>query len=79
MQYPYIRSPYQYWGYNSRDVQNNMEIRKPVFKDFFNIGDKAPDFTLSAVVNLQPTRISLSDYVGKWVVLFFYGSNFTYV
>jgi peroxiredoxin (alkyl hydroperoxide reductase subunit C) len=45
------------------------------------IGKKVPDFTLEAY---QPgkdefTKISLSDYKGKWVVLFFYPRDFTFV
>ncbi len=47
--------------------------------DFFNLGDKAPDFTLTGIVDNEPQQVSLSDYLGKWVLLFFYGSNFTFV
>ncbi|MTI69623.1 MAG: redoxin domain-containing protein [Firmicutes bacterium] len=49
------------------------------YYDYFNLGDKAPDFTLQGIVSNQPTNVSLSDYLGSWVVLFFYGSNFTFV
>lgn len=47
--------------------------------DFFEIGDRAPEFTLTGIVNNQPKEISLLDYIGKWVVLFFYSSDFTFV
>ncbi|MBS4534847.1 redoxin domain-containing protein [Clostridium sp. D2Q-14] len=47
--------------------------------DYFDIGDKAPDFTLEGIVNCEPKKVSLSDYLGSWVVLFFYGSDFTFV
>ena len=40
---------------------------------------QAPDFTLDAVVHGEITKISLSDYDGKWVVLFFYPLDFTFV
>lgn len=41
---------------------------------------KAPDFTAKAVVGDGDfTDISLSDYRGKWVVLFFYPLDFTFV
>ena len=43
------------------------------------IGFPAPDFTLDAVVNQEFKKISLSDYHGKWVVLFFYPGDFTFV
>lgn len=45
------------------------------------IGQKAPDFKLNAVVNGKGTfkEVKLSDYKGKWVVLFFYPLDFTFV
>jgi alkyl hydroperoxide reductase subunit AhpC len=39
----------------------------------------APDFTADAVVNGQFKQIKLSDYRGKYVVLFFYPLDFTFV
>ena len=45
----------------------------------FEVGSPAPPFTLDAVVNLEFKKISLSDYQGKWVVLFFYPGDFTFV
>ena len=43
------------------------------------IGQAAPDFKATAVVNGQFKEISLSDYKGKYVVLFFYPLDFTFV
>ncbi len=43
------------------------------------IGSQAPVFTLDAVVNKEFTKVSLNDYMGKWVILFFYPGDFTYV
>jgi alkyl hydroperoxide reductase subunit AhpC len=44
------------------------------------VGQKAPDFKLDAVVGKgEFTTISLSDMRGKWVVLFFYPLDFTFV
>jgi peroxiredoxin 2/4 len=44
------------------------------------IGKKAPDFKLPAVVGDGDFKdISLADYKGKWVVLFFYPLDFTFV
>lgn len=40
---------------------------------------KAPDFKATAVVNGQFKEVSLSDYKGKNVVLFFYPLDFTFV
>src|SRR5688572_9973879 len=45
------------------------------------IGEKAPDF--SSVVAYQKrkgfTKVSLGDYSGKWVILFFYPRDFTFI
>jgi alkyl hydroperoxide reductase subunit AhpC len=40
---------------------------------------EAPDFTATAVVNEDFRQIKLSDYRGKYVVLFFYPLDFTFV
>ncbi|KII90432.1 hypothetical protein PLICRDRAFT_532294 [Plicaturopsis crispa FD-325 SS-3] len=39
----------------------------------------APGFTAEAVVDGQFKNISLSDYLGKWVILLFYPLDFTFV
>ena len=44
------------------------------------IGQKAPEFTnVEAYTAGEFTTVSLSDYVGKYVVLFFYPRDFTFV
>lgn len=44
------------------------------------VGQKAPDFTLDAVVGKGDfKKITLSEFRGKWVVLFFYPLDFTFV
>jgi peroxiredoxin (alkyl hydroperoxide reductase subunit C) len=43
------------------------------------VGQKAPEFKLDAVVNGEFRTVSLADYRGKWVVLFFYPLDFTFV
>lgn len=43
------------------------------------INDNAPEFTETAYVNDNEKKISLKDYKGKWVVLFFYPADFTFV
>ncbi len=43
------------------------------------VGKAAPDFTAEAVVGRQFTNVSLADYRGKYVVLFFYPLDFTFV
>jgi peroxiredoxin (alkyl hydroperoxide reductase subunit C) len=43
------------------------------------VGKKAPDFEAPAFHQGAFKRIKLSDYSGKWVVLFFYPGDFTFV
>lgn len=43
------------------------------------IGHKAPEFEAEMYQNEQTKKIKLSDYKGKWVVLFFYPADFTFV
>lgn len=44
------------------------------------VDKKAPDFTADAVINKEFKKVSLSDYAGKkWVILFFYPLDFTFV
>lgn len=43
------------------------------------VGQKAPDFTLEGVLDGTFVEIKLSDYLGNWVVLFFYPLDFTFV
>lgn len=43
------------------------------------VGQAAPDFTATAVYDQEFQTIKLSDYRGKYVVLFFYPLDFTFV
>jgi peroxiredoxin 2/4 len=47
------------------------------------VGERAPDFVLDALVSTSKgkefRKISLEEYRGKWVVLFFYPMDFTFV
>jgi len=51
--------------------------------DQAKVGQPAPDFSLDALVSTQQgkefKKISLDDYRGKWLVLFFYPADFTFV
>lgn len=40
---------------------------------------KAPDFKATALVGEEFKEVALSDYKGKWVCLFFYPLDFTFV
>jgi peroxiredoxin (alkyl hydroperoxide reductase subunit C) len=43
------------------------------------IGKPAPEFTAEVFHNEETKKIHLRDYRGKWVVLFFYPADFTFV
>ena len=43
------------------------------------VGKEAPEFKGQAVVNGEIKEIALSDFKGKWKVLFFYPLDFTFV
>ncbi len=43
------------------------------------IGKSAPEFRTQAWVDGQIKEVALTDYRGKWVVLFFYPLDFTFV
>ena len=58
--------------------ENNIDLD---FMDYSGslIGTTMPDFKMDAYLDGQVKKISLSDYKGKWYVLFFYPANFTFV
>ena len=45
------------------------------------IGQKAPDFCMETTRNLEALdhKAKLSDYLGKWLIVFFYPLDFTFV
>ena len=43
------------------------------------VGQKAPDFTAPAYIDGLFGSVTLSEYLGQWVVLCFYPGDFTFV
>lgn len=43
------------------------------------IGKKAPNFSAKSYLNGEFKTVSLDDYKGKYLVLFFYPMDFTFV
>lgn len=43
------------------------------------IAAEAPDFTLDGILQHELGRFRLADYRGRWVILFFYPADFTFV
>lgn len=57
---------------------SDLEIER--FSKTTMIQQQAPSFTVEAVMpDKEIKEISLSDYLGKWVVIFFYPLDFTFV
>ncbi len=47
--------------------------------EVLKVGQKAPDFKATAVIDQEFKEITLSQFKGKYVVLFFYPLDFTFV
>ncbi len=43
------------------------------------VGRKAPSFSMQGIIRREIRDVHLDDYSGKWVVLFFYPGDFTFV
>ncbi|CAG0892193.1 unnamed protein product [Cyprideis torosa] len=64
-------------GASSPDVILPAHLRNTLHT--VNVQHPAPDFRGTAVINGDFKEISLSDYQGKYLVLFFYPLDFTFV
>jgi len=53
--------------------------RKEVEMEVARVGEQAPDFKATAYFEGAFVQASLSDYLGKWVLLCFYPGDFTFV
>ena len=73
-----MSTPFQLFSRFQKLFNSKNEPADEIFS-ILKIGDHAPDFTKEALVNDSFQKISLSDYMGKWVVLFFYPRDFTFV
>ncbi len=51
-----------------------METITPI-----HIGQKVPDLAFNVYHNDKEKKMSLSDFKGKWLILFFYPKDFTFV
>ncbi|KAJ1554699.1 Peroxiredoxin-2 [Cladochytrium tenue] len=56
-----------------------LQQRRGVHTVPARVKEIAPPFIADAVVDKQFTTVSLDDYKGKWLVLFFYPLDFTFV
>lgn len=51
----------------------------PKERRMVQVGRKAPDFVAPCYYEGKFGQVSLSEYLGKWVVLCFYPGDFTFV
>lgn len=63
------------------ETVENRQIEEPQAKErkMLMVGQKVPDFSTPAYHKGTFTNATLSDYLGKWVVLCFYPGDFTFV
>jgi alkyl hydroperoxide reductase subunit AhpC len=60
---------------------HHLPLAQPTFHTRAKVGHPAPDFTMKTTADLQrlESRVSLYDYRGRWLILFFYPLDFTFV
>lgn len=66
-------------GEESPQEEPQAEPATKETKSMIQVGKKAPDFTAPGFQNGKFVNVSLSDYLGKWVLLCFYPGDFTFV
>jgi len=64
---------------DSKTDESSKQIQPEVKKMSIKVGAKAPDFTGTAYYRGGFKSVTLSEYLGKWVVLCFYPGDFTFV
>ena len=64
---------------NTNDLDYGCECDYDYENNYLQIGERAPNFTAEGYFKGDMKNYSLSDYKGKWVLLFFYPLDFTFV
>jgi len=60
-------------------MNKNMEIKNDLLKGINLINSHLPEIELEVYWHEQIKKIKLSDYHSKWLILFFYPADFTFV
>lgn len=55
------------------------EVAPVAGKRIAKVGEPAPRFKVEAVIGSEVKTVSLDDYAGKWLVLFFYPADFSFI
>jgi hypothetical protein len=86
MKYPYQQFPNNCWycyGPYAEQQRSSRESDTEALageaSQCLKIGDTAPDFNLEGVLGGEKININLSEQRGRWTVVFFYTSDFTFV
>ncbi len=51
----------------------------PPARQCFRLEERAPGFRAPAYWRGREVEVSLGDFYGKWLLIFFYSSDFTFV
>lgn len=63
----------------TRAQRENGEGKTNGEEIMIRIGDKAPDFTLKGIFAGKVSDFGLQSFHGKWLILFFYPADFTFI
>ena len=66
-------------GETAPDQAAKRDNEKREVLNMMQVGKKAPDFTAPGYQNGNFINVTLSEYLGKWVLLCFYPGDFTFV
>ena len=66
-------------GETAPEEKSGKEPEKKEVISMIQVGKKAPDFTAPGYQNGKFVNVSLSEHLGKWVLLCFYPGDFTFV
>ena len=66
-------------GEKAPEKSPEKEDEKKEVKNMIQVGKKAPDFTAPGYQKGKFISATLSEYLGKWVLLCFYPGDFTFV
>jgi hypothetical protein len=61
------------------DAPEEISVEKKEVTKMIQVGKKAPDFTAPGYQQGNFINFTLSDHLGKWVLLCFYPGDFTFV
>ncbi len=66
-------------GEEVTEKSDQQEMESQEERKMIMVGQKAPDFAAPGYQQGEFINITLSDYLGKWVLLCFYPGDFTFV